>query len=310
MIDNITDIIIVGSGVAGMSAALYSLRAGKKVTLLENESIGGQIASSPKVENFPTIQEISGLELSDRLYNQIDALGVNFEFENVLNVEEIYDDNKKVFKVTGEYNTYYAKAVIIASGVKPRAIGVEGEEFLIGKGVSYCAVCDGAFYKDQDVCLIGDANTALQYAILLSNYCKKVYVNTLFDKFFGETKLVDVLKSRENVEIRHNLSLKKFIYKDELEALIFEDTKTKEEKTFNVKACFIAIGQIPHNECFTNVCDLNPQGYIIANEDLEAKVKGVFVAGDCRVKKVRQLTTAVNDGTIASINACRYIDSL
>lgn len=310
MIDNITDIIIVGSGVAGMSAALYSLRAGKKVTLLENESIGGQIASSPKVENFPTIQEISGLELSDRLYNQIDALGVNFEFENVLNVEEIYDDNKKVFKVTGEYNTYYAKAVIIASGVKPRAIGVESEEFLIGKGVSYCAVCDGAFYKDQDVCLIGDANTALQYAILLSNYCKKVYVNTLFDKFFGETKLVDVLKSRENVEIRHNLSLKKFIYKDELEALIFEDTQTKEEKTFNVKACFIAIGQIPHNECFTNVCDLNPQGYIIANEDLEAKVKGVFVAGDCRVKKVRQLTTAVNDGTIASINACRYIDSL
>ena len=310
MIDNITDIIIVGSGVAGMSAALYSLRAGKQVTLLENESIGGQIASSPKVENFPTIQEISGLELSDRLYNQIDALGVNFEFENVLNVEEIYDDNKKVFKVTGEYNTYYAKAVIIASGVKPRSIGVEGEEFLIGKGVSYCAVCDGAFYKDQDVCLIGDANTALQYAILLSNYCKKVYVNTLFDKFFGETKLVDVLKSRENVEIRHNLSLKKFIYKDELEALIFEDTKTKEEKTFNVKACFIAIGQIPHNESFTNVCDLNPQGYIIANEDLEAKVKGVFVAGDCRVKKVRQLTTAVNDGTIASINACRYIDSL
>lgn len=310
MIDNITDIIIVGSGVAGMSAALYSLRAGKKVTLLENESIGGQIASSPKVENFPTIQEISGLELSDRLYNQIDALGVNFEFENVLNVEEIYDDNKKVFKVTGEYNTYYAKAVIIASGVKPRAIGVEGEEFLIGKGVSYCAVCDGAFYKDQDVCLIGDANTALQYAILLSNYCKKVYVNTLFDKFFGETKLVDVLKSRENVEIRHNLSLKKFIYKDELEALIFEDTQTKEEKTFNVKACFVAIGQIPHNECFTNVCDLNPQGYIIANEDLEAKVKGVFVAGDCRVKKVRQLTTAINDGTIASINACRYIDSL
>lgn len=310
MIDNITDIIIVGSGVAGMSAALYSLRAGKQVTLLENESIGGQIASSPKVENFPTIQEISGLELSDRLYNQIDALGVNFEFENVLNVEEIYDDNKKVFKVTGEYNTYYAKAVIIASGVKPRSIGVEGEEFLIGKGVSYCAVCDGAFYKDQDVCLIGDANTALQYAILLSNYCKKVYVNTLFDKFFGETKLVDVLKSRDNVEIRHNLSLKKFIYKDELEALIFEDTQTKEEKTFNVKACFIAIGQIPHNECFTNVCDLNPQGYIIANEDLEAKVKGVFVAGDCRVKKVRQLTTAVNDGTIASINACRYIDSL
>ena len=310
MIDNLNDIIIIGAGAAGMTAALYSLRAGKKVTILEHESIGGQIATSPKVENFPTIPEISGLELADRMYNQIDALGVNFEFEDVQKIEEFYDEDKKLFKIIGEYSTFYAKAVIIATGVKHRSINVEGEKQLIGKGVSYCAVCDGAFYKNEDVCLIGDANTALQYAILLSNYCNKVYVNTLFDKFFGETKLVETLKSKENVLIQHNLSLKKFLYDDSLNGLVFEDTQTKELKEFNVKACFIAIGQIPNNKMFENVCELNKQGYIITNADLETKVKGVYAVGDCREKKVRQLTTAVNDGTIAAINACSYIDSI
>ena len=310
MVDNLNDIIIIGAGAAGMTAALYSLRAGKKVTILEHESIGGQIATSPKVENFPTIPEISGLELADRMYNQIDALGVNFEFEDVQRIEEFYDEDKKIFKIIGEYSTFYAKAVIIATGVKHRSINVEGEEQLIGKGVSYCAVCDGAFYKNEDVCLIGDANTALQYAILLSNYCNKVYVNTLFDKFFGETKLVETLKSKENVVIQHNLSLKKFLYDDSLNGLVFEDTQTKELKEFNVKACFIAIGQIPNNKMFENVCELNKQGYIITNADLETKVKGVYAVGDCREKKVRQLTTAVNDGTIAAINACSYIDSI
>ncbi len=310
MVDNLNDIIIIGAGAAGMTAALYSLRAGKKVTILEHESIGGQIATSPKVENFPTIPEISGLELADRMYNQIDALGVNFEFEDVQRIEEFYDEDKKIFKIIGEYSTFYAKAVIIATGVKHRSINVEGEEQLIGKGVSYCAVCDGAFYKNEDVCLIGDANTALQYAILLSNYCNKVYVNTLFDKFFGETKLVETLKSKENVVIQHNLSLKKFLYDNSLNGLVFEDTQTKELKEFNVKACFIAIGQIPNNKMFENVCELNKQGYIITNADLETKVKGVYAVGDCREKKVRQLTTAVNDGTIAAINACSYIDSI
>ena len=311
MIDNLNDIIIIGAGAAGMTAALYSLRAGKKVTILEYESIGGQIATSPKVENFPTIPEISGLELSDRLYNQIDALGVNFEFEDVQKIEEIYDENNnKIFKVSGEYGEFYSKAVIIATGVKHRSINVPGEEELIGKGVSYCAVCDGAFYKNEDVCLIGDANTALQYSILLSNYCNKVYVNTLFDKFFGETKLVETLKSKENVIINHNLSLKEFIYNENLEALVFENTQTKELKKFDVKACFIAIGQVPNNKMFENVCELNKQGYIITNADLETNIKGIYAAGDCREKKVRQLTTAVNDGTIAAINACAYIDSL
>lgn len=310
MIDNLNDIIIVGAGAAGMTAALYSLRAGKKVTILEHESIGGQIATSPKVENFPTIPEISGMELADRLYNQIDALGVNFEFENVLKIEEFYDENQKLFKVIGEYNNYFAKAVILATGVKHRNINVKGEEELVGKGVSYCAVCDGAFYKNEDVCLIGDGNTALQYSILLSNYCNKVYVNTLFDKFFGESKLVETLKSRPNVSISHNLSLQEFIYDEQLEALVFQDTQTKELKKFNVKACFIAIGQIPNNQMFSNICELNKQGYIITNADLETKTKGIYAIGDCREKKIRQLTTAVNDGTIAAINACSYIDSL
>ena len=182
------------------------------------------------------------------------------------------------------------------------------EEELTGRGISYCAVCDGAFYKDEDVCLVGDGNTALQYSILLSNYCKKVYVCTLFDKFFGDEVLVKKLKERENVEIIQNVSLTKFIANEELEGLVFKNTKDDSLLELKVKGCFIAIGQIPNNENFSNLVDLDKNGYIIVNEDLETKTKGLFVAGDCRVKKVRQLTTAVSDGAMASVGAVSYID--
>lgn len=298
------DVIIIGGGAAGMTAALYSLRSGKSVLLLEKETIGGQISKSPRVENFPTIKEISGEELSSKLFDQIMDLGCEFELENVLKVEKI----EKEFIITGEYASYEAKAVIIATGLEHRKINIENEDDLIGKGVSYCAVCDGAFYKDEDVCLVGDGNTALQYSILLSNYCKKVYVCTLFDKFFGDDVLVKKLKERDNVEIIHNVSLTKFIAKDELEGLLFKNTKDDSSLQLNVKGCFIAIGQIPNNENFSNLVDLDKNGYIIVNEDLQSKTEGLYVAGDCRVKKVRQLTTAVSDGAMASVGAVSYID--
>ncbi len=309
---NITDIIVIGAGAAGMTAALYSLRAGKKVTLFECEGIGGQIATSPRVENFPTIKEISGEELSNRLFTQIDDLGVNFEFANVDRIEKTTYNNKEVFKVTYDNtNIIYSYSVIIATGAKHRKIGIDKEDELVGNGVSYCAVCDGAFYKGEDVCLIGDANSALQYANLLSNYCNKVYLYTLFDRFFGEKSLIDLVLSKENIIVEHNLSLKEFLTKDDkLSGLVFENTQTHELKTLNVPGCFIAIGQVPHNENYTNLVKLNKQGYIITNDDLETETKGIFAAGDCREKKIRQLTTAVNDGTIASINACNYIDKL
>ena len=302
------DIIVVGAGAAGMTAALYSLRAEKSVKIFECEGIGGQIASSPRVENFPSIKEISGSVFSDNLSNQIMDLGAEFEFEKITKLEKVLYNDKEIFEVTSEYDSlFYAKTVIIASGAKHRHIGVAGEEELIGKGVSYCATCDGAFYKGQDVCLIGDANSALQYAILLSNYCNKVYLNTLFDKFFGEKTLVDLVRSKENIIIEHNLNLIKFNYDTELKGLVFENTKTHAIKEFNVPACFIAIGQVPQNEAFSDLVDLD-KGYIVTDNDMQTKTSGLYAVGDCRNKKIRQLTTAVNDGTIAAINACNYID--
>ena len=300
------DLIIIGAGTAGMTSALYALRSGKSVLILEKENVGGQIAFSPRVENFPSIMQISGSDFSNNLFEQVTELGAEFELEEVLKIEK----ENNIFKVTTDYNEYTSKAVVIATGAKHRHINVPGEEELIGNGVSYCAVCDGAFYKGEEVALIGDANTALQYSILLSNYCKKVYVLTLFDRFFGEYNLVETLKKKENVEIHHNLNLKQFIGKDKLEGLVFENTQTKEGFRLNVNAVFIAIGQVPDNKAFTNLVDLDKDGYIIADETCKTKTEGLFVAGDCRTKPVRQVSTAVADGAIAATNASMYVESL
>ena len=298
------DLIIIGAGTAGMTSALYALRSGKSVLLLEKENVGGQIAYSPRVENFPSIKQISGSEFSNNLFEQIIDLGAEFELEEVLKVTK----EDKIFTVTTEYNEYKSKAVVIATGAKHRHINIEGEDELAGNGVSYCAVCDGAFYKGEEVALIGDGNTALQYSILLSNYCKKVYVCTLFDKFFGDYSLVETLKKKDNVEIIPNIALKEFIGKDKLEGLKFEHMLTKEPFILNVNAVFIAIGQVPDNKAFKNLVELDKDGYVIADENLETKTKGLFVAGDCRVKKIRQLTTAVSDGATTAVNAVSYID--
>lgn len=299
------DIIVIGGGAAGMTAALYAKRSGKTVKIFEKESFGGQIANSPKVENFPSIKEISGLELSNNMFEQIMDLGVEFECEDVLEIKQEND----CFTVITDYNTYLAKSVIIAAGVKHRTINVPHEEELIGKGVSYCAVCDGAFYKGKDVAVIGDANTALQYTLMLSDICNKVYLCMLFDKFFADQTLVDRLKEKENIIITKEISLKEFLHKDELTGLKFENTKTNEEVIFNVDACFVAIGQVPNNERYKNLVDLDDKGYIIST-DTTTKTTGIYVAGDCRTKHVRQLTTAVGDGAIAAMNAVNYINNL
>jgi len=299
------DIIVIGGGAAGMTAALYAKRSGKTVKIFEKESFGGQIASSPKVENFPSIKEISGLELSNNMFEQIMELGVEFECEDVLEIKQEND----CFTVITDYNTYLAKSVIIAAGVKHRTINIPHEEELIGKGVSYCAVCDGAFYKGKDVAVIGDANTALQYTLMLSDICNKVYLCMLFDKFFADQTLVDRLSSKNNIIVTKEISLKEFLHKDELTGLKFENTKTNEEVICNVDACFIAIGQVPNNERFKNIVDLDDKGYIIST-DTTIKTPGIYVAGDCRTKQVRQLTTAVGDGAIAAMNAVNYINNL
>ena len=301
----IYDIIVVGAGAAGMTAALYARRNDKSVLVLEKESLGGQIATSPRLENYPTIKEISGEEFADNLYEQIISQGAELEVENVVSVEKGED---KIFTVKTEYNEYKARSVILATGVKHKHLRTQSNrDDLIGRGVYYCAICDGAFYKGKEVAVIGDANTALQYVLLLSGYCKKVYVYTLFDKFFGDKQLVAAMKKRANVEWRPNTSVVDFVGDKELIAILYKD-KDGNVKTHEIPAVFVAIGQIPDNEAFKNIVDLDKDGYIIADENCTTKTEGVFVAGDCRTKAVRQVITAVADGGIAATKATLYID--
>ena len=301
------DIIVIGAGAAGMTSALYALRNSKKVLVLESESLGGQIANSPRLENYPSIKAISGEEFADNLYNQITDLGADLEIEKVVKIDKGED---KIFTVTTEYNSYQAKSVIIAAGVKHKHLRTKSDrEDLVGRGVYYCAICDGAFYKGQEVVVIGDANTALQYSLLLAGYCKKVYVYTLFDKFFGDASLVKALRAKENIEVRPNTSVIDFIGENELTAIEYLD-ENKNVCRHEVPAVFVAIGQVPDNKAYENLVDLDKDGYIIADETCKTKTEGLYVAGDCRTKAVRQVVTAVADGGIAATNASLYIDSL
>ena len=299
------DIIIVGCGVAGMTAALYALRSNKKVLIIDKESYGGQIAKSPKVENYPTKKSISGSELVDEIFDQVSDLGVTFELEDVEKIEK-FDD---AFKVTTNYNCYEAKAVIIATGVKPRMLKLENEDNLLGNGVYYCAICDGPFFADKEVCLVGDGNSAMQYALMLSNYCSKVNMFTMFDKFFGEKSLEDAIRNNDKIEIIPNTVASKLIGDGKLTAVEFT-SKDKGVFTVNTEALFVAIGQVPDNKKFENLVDLDKFGYIVSSEDCLTKTDGLFVAGDCRVKSIRQVATAIGDGAVSGTQAVNYLNSL
>ncbi len=301
------DIIIIGAGAAGMTSALYALRNGKKVLVLEGDSLGGQIATSPRLENYPSIKEISGEAFADNLFEQITDLGAEVEIEKAVRIEKLAD---KSFAVKTEYSEYSAKSVIIAAGVKHKHLKTkENREDLVGRGVYYCAVCDGPFYKGKEVAVIGDANSALQYALLLSGYCKKVYMYTLFDKFFGDESLVKALRAKENIEVRPNTNVVGFVGKDELEAIEYTD-KDGNLCRQEIPAVFVAIGQEPDNAAFANLVDLDAAGYIVADESCKTRTEGLFVAGDCRTKAVRQVSTAVGDGAVAATNASLYLESL
>ncbi len=302
----IYDMIVIGAGAAGMTSALYALRNGKTVLVLESESLGGQIANSPRLENFPSIKEISGEKFASNLFEQIVYHGAEVEIEKVVGVDKV----DGIFKVKTEYNEYQSKTVIIAAGVKHKHLRTKSDrDDLVGKGVYYCAICDGAFYKGQEVVVIGDANTALQYTLLLSSYCKKVYMYTLFDKFFGDASLVKAVKAKENVEIRPNTSVIDFIGDKELKAIEYKDA-FGEIKTHEIPAVFVAIGQVPDCKAFENLVDIDQNGYIVSDETCKTKTEGLFVAGDCRTKAVRQVSTAVADGAIAATNASIYLESL
>lgn len=299
------DIIVIGGGVSGMTSALYSLRNGKSVLLIESESVGGQIAQSPKVENYPTIKQISGAKLSEDLFDQISDLGVDFEFDKIESIEKV--DN--VFTLKGEFGEYQSKAVIIATGVKHRKLRLPNEDDLIGHGVYYCALCDGPFYTGKEVTLIGDGNTALQYALLLSDICSKVNLVIMFDKFFGDGTLVNAVEKRDNISITRNAKTIELMGDKELKGIKFE---RDDKSTFVIEntPLFVAIGQVPDNARFSNLADLDKWGYFDSDESTATRTEGLFVAGDCRRKNVRQVTTAIGDGAVAGTSACNYLNTL
>lgn len=292
----IYDTLIVGGGPAGLSLALYLLRNNKKVFLLEKENIGGQIANSPRVENYPSIKEISGLDFINKLFEQVSSLGLEFDLEDVIDIRKEDD----LFTVKTNYHSYQAKTVALANGVKHRMLGLKNEDKLVGNGISFCALCDGPMIKGEEAYIIGDANTALQYALLLTDYCPKVHMYTLFDRFFGDEMLIEKVKSNNKIDYVHNMNLIEYLGEDKLTGLVFENTKNKEKVTVNTKNVFVCIGQIPQNDNFKHLLDLD-RGYALVDEKMETKTPGLFVIGDSRKKDVRQLVTACSDGAIAAI---------
>lgn len=299
----IYDMIIVGAGTAGLSAAIYGARAGKKVLVLEANTYGGQIVRSPEVENYPGIAHISGYEFAQNLYEQAVNLGAEVEFENVV---EIRADGREKYVVT-EDNEYTALSVILATGAINRPLGVEGEDDFVGAGISYCATCDGAFFKGKDVAVVGGGSTALEDALFLSVYCRKVYLIHRRDAFRGEQKYVDNLKTKDNIEFVLNSQVTALHGDSFLEAVEVKDKVSGETRTILVSGLFVAIGQMPQNDSFANLIQLDKSGYIAAGEDCRTNVEGIFTAGDCRTKTVRQLTTAASDGATAALAACEYL---
>lgn len=302
------DIIVIGGGPAGMTAALYALRNGKSALVLEKHGFGGQITYSPKVENYPGRKQMSGNEFADDFLGQIMDQGADVELEKAI---EVIDNGKSKTVLTEEGGSYECKAVVIATGVKHRMLGLPGENELVGDGISFCAVCDGDFYTGRKVCIAGGGNSALQEAILLAGKCTEVTVLQDLPEFTGEKKLQEILFAKDNVKALTGVKVVGLkTANGALTGVEIADKSTGEKKTVDCDGLFIAIGLIPENGPFEKLADLNDYGYFASGEDCTTKTPGIFVAGDCRSKSVRQLTTAAADGSIAALAACRFIDSL
>ena len=299
------DIIIVGGGPAGLTAAIYGLRAGKTVLVIEKNSFGGQIAFSPKVENIPGTKLISGAEFADRLTDQAMALGADVELEKVVKLEKDGD----IFKVyTEEETVHEGKSVILALGVKHRMLGLPGELDLIGNGISFCAVCDGAFYTGQEVAMVGGGNSALQEALLLSEVCKKVTIVQNLGFFTGEKKLAELIAQKDNIEVRFSTLVTGYLTENSSLTGLQLKGEDGTESSIQVDGAFLAVGLVPENDAFASFAETNDYGYFASGEDCCTKTPGLFVAGDCRSKTIRQVVTASGDGAIAAMAACRYLD--
>lgn len=299
------DIIIIGAGTAGLSAAIYSLRAGKCVLVLEQKpSYGGQIVNTPKVENYPGIQEISGFAFAKGLYDQAASLGVDILYQKVVKIE----NNPKTKRVFTTADSWECKSIILATGARNRPLGVEKEDEFIGKGVSYCATCDGMFFRGKDVAVVGGGNTALEDANFLANYCSRVIIIHRRDTFRGEKKALLRLQEKENVDFILDSEVIGLIGEEKLSGIKIQNKKTQNVSELSIDGLFVAVGQIPESEIFANQIEVDKTGYVIAKEDCKTNEEGIFVAGDCRTKTVRQLTTAASDGAVAGLAACEWCD--
>lgn len=301
------DIVIVGAGPAGLTAAVYARRANKSVLILDRAAFGGQITYSPKVENYPGFESISGSELADHMVEQVLSQGAEVESENVTAIEDL-GESKVV--LTEDGNRYECRAVILACGAQHRHLGLPNEERFIGDGISFCAVCDGAFYQNKTVALIGGGNSALQEAILLSETCKKVYVIQNLDFLTGEKRLQEILAKRGNVEVITGTVVAAIADTPSFSAITLQKTADGTQTELPIDGMFVAIGLVPENGAFAALLDLDAAGYVAAGEDCLTRTRGLFVAGDCRQKAVRQVTTATADGAVAAIAACRYLDAV
>ncbi len=302
------DIVIVGGGPAGLTAAVYALRGGRSVVVIEKNGFGGQIAFSPKVENIPGTIQISGAEFADKLVEQVVNLGADLELENVTAIEKT--DAGFVIR-TEEGSTFEGRAVVLALGVKHRMLGLEGEEDLVGNGISFCAVCDGAFYTGQHAAMIGGGNSALQEALLLSEVCSKVTIVQNLADFTGEKKLAEAIMEKSNVEVYFSTLVDEYLTTDgALTGLRLKNDVTGEKFDIAVDGAFLAVGLQPENEPFADFAALNAWGYFDSAEDCLTATAGLFVAGDCRSKRIRQVTTAAADGAIAAMAACHYLDGI
>lgn len=299
------DIIVVGAGPAGMTAAIYARRAARSVLVLEALNYGGQILNTPDIENYPVEAHISGFDFSTKVYEQAKSLGAEFVFEKVVEIRS--EEDKKT--VITPKNTYTAKAVILATGSENRKLGLDDEDRLVGRGVSYCATCDGNFYRNKVVAVVGGGNTALEDALYLSDLAKQVYLIHRRDSFRGEETNAARLKEKENVEIIYNANVTKLISEKRLKAIEVTNKLSGNVRTIELNGLFIAVGRIPENQNFANLIKLDDAGYVIAGEDCHTSIDGIFVAGDNRTKMLRQLVTATGDGAVAATEAVKYINN-
>lgn len=301
-----TDIAVIGGGPAGLTAALYAARTGKTVTVYERECIGGQITRAPQVENYPGTGRVSGLQLGDSMAAQAEAAGAVI---SLTDVQKMVKETSGIFRLDTDDGECYAKAVIYACGARPKTLGLPGEAELIGHGISYCALCDGSFFKEQDVAVVGGGNSAFDDALLLSERCHHVTLIHRRSSFRAEQILVERVKQRNNISLSIDMTVSELIQKNgQLTGLALK-SKIGKDETLSVSGLFVALGRLPDTQVLVGLAPLDENGYVISDEKMAvSETPGLFIAGDCRIKSVRQLTTAVSDGTIAAISACEYLE--